>query len=132
MREELLDRAAQAVQAAKRAGAGEACAWASRSRSVSFEMRDGKLEQVKESTSRSLSLRLFVEGRYSTHSTTDLRPEPLAAFVVEAVALTRALQPDPHRVLPDPARYAGQPGDLDLVDPRVADLNRDSRLAACE
>ncbi len=77
---ELQDRAAQAVTIAKRAGADDAWAGASRSRSVSYTYRDDELEQVKDATSRSLSLRLFVDGRYSAHSTTDLRPERVKVF----------------------------------------------------
>src|SRR5690242_4491414 len=99
MRKELLDAASAAVEMAKQAGANDAWAVASRSRDVGFELRNGKLEKVEDSTSRELSIRLFVDGRYSAHSTTDLRPEQIKAFVANGVALTRALQPDPHRRL---------------------------------
>src|SRR5215207_9017697 len=99
MRKQLLETAAAAVETAKQAGAQAAAAAVSRNRSVDFELRNGKLEKVEDSTARSLSLRLFVDGRYSAHSTTDLRPDQLKAFVANGVAITRALQPDPHRKL---------------------------------
>ena len=73
----LLELAAAAVEAAKGAGAGEAFAGCSRSRQVDVQVRDGLLEKVAEATSQSLSLRLWVDGRFSTHTTTDLRPESL-------------------------------------------------------
>src|SRR3990172_8007662 len=115
---ELLGRAEDAVALARKAGAADAWAEADRSREVSIQVRDNKIEQVKEATSRSLSLRLWVDGRYSTHATTDLRDESLAAFVAEAVKMTRALQPDPYRVLPDPELYQGRfAGGLQLIDP---------------
>jgi PmbA protein len=128
----LLDRAAQAVDLAKAAGANDVWAAASRVRSISFEVRNGKLEKVQEDTSRSLSLRLFVDGRFSTHGTTDLRPERLGDFIKEAVALTRALQPDPHRALADAKLYEGRSKEpLDLLDAGLSKLTRDERIAWC-
>ena len=128
-----MDAAAAAVEAAKQAGANDAMASAQRSRSVSYSVRDGKLEEVKDSTSRGLTVRLFVDGRYSAHSTTDLRPDRVKSFIAEAVALTRALQPDPHRTMPNPALFAGAPqSGLDLVDANVAKLDRERRLGWCE
>jgi PmbA protein len=118
---------------AKKAGANDVWASSNRSRSVSYKLRDGKLEEVKDSTSRGLSVRLFVDGRYSAHSTTDLRPERVQSFIGEAVALTRALQPDEHRTLPDPALFEGAPrSDLELVDGELANLDRDKRVEWCE
>jgi PmbA protein len=104
----------------------------SRDRSVSYTYRDGKIEKVEESTSRGLGISLYVDGRYSSHSTTDLRPDRLQAFITEAVALTRALQPDPHRQIPDPALFKDRPTtDLERNDPAVARITREQREAWC-
>jgi len=133
MRDELLERARQAVEVATAAGAQGAFASASRSRDVEFSMRDGSLETVKDATSRGLFVRLFVDGRYSSSSTNDLRPDAVKAFVSDAVTLTRALAPDEHRQLADPALYAGRSEvDLELVDPVVQSVDRDERMRLCE
>jgi len=130
---ELLDQAAAAVEAARAAGAAEAWAVTNRSRSVDFGMRDGKLEKVAEATTQKLALQLWVDGRYSSHSTTDLRPDEVARFAREAVELTRHLQPDPDRQISDPALFAGRAEvELDVWDPGVAELDRDARQALCE
>ncbi|TPV93554.1 MAG: TldD/PmbA family protein [Myxococcales bacterium FL481] len=131
--DQLLQSAAQAVDRAKRHGADGVWASASRVRSLETHLRDGKLERVQHNTSRGLALRLYVSDRYSTHSTSDLDPTRLDAFVAEAVALTRALEPDTHRKLPDPALFAGRPTqDLGLWDAQVAEISPEARLAACE
>ena len=128
----LLKSATDAVEIAQKAGAQDAWASLSRDRSVSYTYRDGKIEKVEESTSRGLGISLYVDGRYSSHSTTDLRPDRLAAFIREAVALTRALQPDPHRKIPDPALFQGRPTvDLERKDPSLADLTPQQREAWC-
>lgn len=125
--DELIDRANEAVRVAREAGAEGVLATATRSRSVEFVMRDGTLEKVQESTSRGLSLRVFANGRSSSHSTTDLAR--LEGFAAEAVALTAALQPDPDRQLADPALCPIEVPDLGAVDPGVDSLDGPTRIA---
>lgn len=130
--EALLPQAEEALALALTAGADDAVAKVVRSRGADFTWRDGRLEDVQESASRALSLSLYVDGRFSTHTTNDLEPTRLIAFVDEAVALTRHLEPDPHRVLPDPALYAGRADvDLDLVDARIVASTQADHVEAC-
>lgn len=127
---DLLTRAQDAVRLALGSGADDAWASASRSRKVEFTARDGTLEKVQEDTARSVSIELYVDGRYSSHSTTSLVPARLESFVAEAVELTRALAPDEHRALPDPALFEGAPeASLELTDSTVATITRDQRMA---
>ncbi len=133
MSAELQDRAAQAVEMAKTAGADEAWAAASQSRDVEFEFRDGALEKVKDTTSRGLTVEIYADSRYSSHQTTDLNPDRLKSFVAEAVAITRALEPDEYREITPASLFANRPtDDLDLVDASVASLSREQRLEWCQ
>ncbi len=128
----LLAEAWRGLDLAKAAGAEDAACTVTRRRGTEFEWRDERLEKVQEDRSRALSISLYVDGRYSTHVTHDLDPERLRAFVAEAVALTRQLEADPHRRIPDPALYADRPpAELDLVDPSLAELDRDTRAGWC-
>lgn len=125
----LLNSANDAIDLAKKLGASEAWANISRNNGVSFEMRNGVLERVEESTSQGLSIQLWVDGRYSAHSTNDLRPASLESFVKEAVAITRSLQKDPFRVIPDSSLFENRPDvNLDLVDQSVSSVSREERL----
>jgi len=133
MSADLKNQAVQAVELAKTAGAEDAWATMSQSRDVEFEYRDGALEKVKDTTSRSLGVQIYADGRYSSHQTTDLHPERLGGFVSEAVAITRALEPDAYREITPAELFANQPtDDLDLVDATVATLDRDQRLEWCQ
>ncbi|HQR29049.1 MAG TPA: TldD/PmbA family protein [Anaeromyxobacteraceae bacterium] len=115
---EMQDTARAAAETARKAGAQQAAVSAARVRNVQVDWRDGKMERVKEATTRGLSVELYVDGRYSTVSTSDLRPDAVRAFVETAVAMARKLEKDPFRSLPDPRLYAGQARvDLDLLDP---------------
>ncbi len=130
--EEQLAQARTACDMAKAAGTDDAVASVSRRRGVSFVWRDDRIEKVQEDASRSLVIELYVDGRYSTHVTHDFDRARLAAFLMDAVALTRHLEPDPHRSIPDPRLYEGRSDvDLDLVDPDLTSLDREERMAIC-
>jgi PmbA protein len=129
---DLKTRATQAVDIAQKAGAQDAWSTVSQSRDVQFEYRDGELEKVKDTTSQSLGIRIYADGRYSSHSTTDLNPDRLQDFVAEAVAITVALEPDEYRRITPEALFRDRPTDqLDLVDTSVQALEREQRIAWC-
>lgn len=128
-RKKLLDLTKRAARAAQRAGAKDVRAKAYRAREVELEWRDGKLDRIRESTTQNLSLALYVDGRYSGNSTSDLREDALDTWAAELVATTRYLAEDEHRKLPPPERYEGMfDGDLGLFDPNVPNITPDDRL----
>ena len=130
---ELLDAANQAVELAKRSGADASSVAVSRSRGVDLEWRDGALDKVTEKTRQSLSAEIYADGRYSASSTSDLRPEALESFFREAVAMTRLLEPDPHRGLPDARAYEGRADlDLDLYDKSAQTVQSEERRLAVQ
>ncbi len=130
---ELESRATQAVELAQAAGADDVWATARQGRDVEFGYRDGALEKVKDTTSRSLAVQIYADGRYSSHQTTDLNPERLRSFIAEAVAITRALEPDEHRHITPAELFAGRvEHDLDLVDDSVAKIDRQRRQEWCQ
>jgi PmbA protein len=128
--DDMLEVARRAVELARKAGAKEVAATASRARQVDVNWRDGKLDRVTEATTRQLSMALYVDGRYSAASTSDLRPAALEKFVAEGVALARTLAVDEHRHLPDPELYAGRStAELELDDGSQASLTPQDRQA---
>jgi PmbA protein len=109
--------ARSACAEATRAGAKEARVTVSRTRYVTLSYRERKVETLEESVTNGLYADLYVDGKYSGHSTSDLRPEAISKFFQEAVAMTRYLAEDPHRRLPEAQYYANRPStDLQLVD----------------
>jgi len=118
------------IAMAKSAGASDASARAYRVRDVSLDYRDGRVERISESTTRGVTIGLYVDGRYGSVSTSDLRPDALQQFISDSIALTKSIAPDPFRVLPDPELYKGQPNaDLKLEDPKYATVTADQGRA---
>src|SRR5687767_4403086 len=117
-----------AVKTARAKGANEVAVRAYKVRDVAVQWRDGKLEQINESTTRGIGLQLYVDGRYSAVSTSDLRPDALDVFIADSVAMTRTLVKDPFRFLPEPKLYEGQAAvDLQLEDPAYPTVTPDTR-----
>jgi PmbA protein len=117
MNTELKKIAEKACQRARAKGAKEAGAAVRTTRHYKVVVRDGKLEEIKSSESRGLKIRVFVDGRYGQHSTSELTPAALDRFVDDAVEMTRFLMPDKHRALPEPKYYEERSkADLEIHD----------------
>ena len=104
-----------AVEFAKKKGATEVAASIGNSRSVEIEVREQKIETIKESTTNGLSLSIYRDHKYSGHSTNNLNKKDLEKFIAEAVEATKYLTADEFRELPDPSLYP-------------TDLSRDLKL----
>ena len=76
-----LDLAGWAIKSTLKAGADEASASITNQRSVDIEFRDKKLEKLSESTQNSLTLQIYSDHRFSSHTTNDLRKESLEKFI---------------------------------------------------
>lgn len=128
MKEDLMKLGDRAVEHLVKKGAKEAAVVIGRGRSVECEIREKKVEKLQESAAASLSVSVYADGRYSGHSTNDLRWESLSKFLDDALAMTKLLEPDPFRQLPDPKLYADRPElDLGISDAGYASLETGTR-----
>ena len=126
---ERLELAHWVVNTAKTAGVAETAVNIGNSRAVEIEYRDGQLDKVKESTQNSLNIDIYIDNKFSGHSTNDLRKESLSRFVNDAVAMTKYLTEDEFRKLPDPKYYKGiKDIDLDLFDGEYDKIMADQRV----
>ena len=124
-----VDIAQWVVEQTLKEGANEASVNISNSRNVSIDFRDKKIEELKESTENSLSLEIYTNHRYSSHSTNDLRKSTLKKFISEAVAATKYLTEDEFRSLPDPKYYPKKSNtNLELIDSSYKDVDSGERV----
>ena len=117
-KEEKYNLAEWAMNYALKKGADQASVSISNSRSSSVEVREKKIDKLEQAIQSNLSIRLFVDKKYSAHSTNRLVKEDLSRFIDEAIAGTRYLSKDEFRTLPNPDLYfKGNKMDLKLLDP---------------
>lgn len=124
-----LDLAQWAMDYARKKGADQVAISLSNSRQIEIEFRNKQLDKVKESTQSSLNLNVYVQQRYSGHSTNDLRKDALKKFIDEAVIGTKFLTRDEYRSLPDPKYYPGESRlDLNLCDTSYDSIDSSERV----
>jgi PmbA protein len=118
MNKEMQDLAGSSIKTALSAGANACRVGIDGRRFVQISYRQRKAETIKEASTRGLNIELFVNGRYSSQSTSDLRKDALKEFIANAVAMTKLLAEDEFRSLPDPKYYEGRSkADLKTLDP---------------
>lgn len=125
----LLQRAEQLVDLARKAGADRADAVVVRSRSKSVSVRMGKVESTEASESDDFSLRVFIGNQVASVSANP--GFDLTALAERAVAMARVSPEDPYAGLADEQDLARNIADLELYDPTEvsSDSLRESALA---
>jgi PmbA protein len=128
MNKEMQDLVAWVIKTTKSAGADNCKVNLDSNRSVEISYRDRQPENIKEASTKALNIEIFVNGRFSVQSTSDLRKGALQDFIANAVAATKLLAEDPFRTLPDPKYYQGRAElDLELVDPVYKSFTPENR-----
>ena len=109
----------QLLDAARRAGAGQADAIALEASSLGVEVRAGALEHAEHAHGIEIGLRVLLGGRQACVSASDHRPETIAEMAARAVAMAREAPVDDSLGLADPDQLARDTDStaLDLRDP---------------
>ena len=115
----LQDMTEALLAAARAAGAGAADAMALEDRSVTVDMRGGRLEQAERAEATEIGLRVLIGGRQACVSASDTRPATLRLLADRAVAMARDAPEDPYAGLAEPGRIGSGCGveELELCDP---------------
>ena len=111
----LIELASRSVARALELGAEEAEARASQGSHVQITRRGGRVEQATEATTRGLVLSVLANGRYTSNSTSDLRPEAMEPFIRRCVEAASYIEPDPERALP-PGEECGRGVSAEALD----------------
>src|SRR5580700_2594779 len=105
--------AEQAVEMARRAGATDAEAVAFEGDEFSVHVRMGEVDELTESGSRAMGLRVFFEAeggrRTASTSTSDISEDGLARLVSGAVELAKVTGVDPFAGLPERDAFGSLP-----------------------
>ena len=131
-KEEKYSLAKWAVNHALENGAQDAKVSIYDSQNSSVEVRDEKIDKLEQSTQSGLSISLYVDKKYSAHSTNRLNnKEELKRFIEEAIAGTKFLAEDEFRTLPEPHLYfTGEEKDLGTFDKSFLSIDPQEKLNA--
>ena len=117
------------IEHALKSGAEQVSVSVFDNRSTEIEIRDQKIDSLKESNQANLSISIYVDKKYSSHSTNRMNREELYRFVEEAIESTRFLAADEFRSLPDPELYYREGGpSLDIFDTSIDSLDAKTKI----
>jgi PmbA protein len=115
---ELIARAVEIVDQARRAGASDAEVMLREGDEFEAQVRMGALETLKNSGSRGIGLRVLLEGDGGVHvgstSSSDLSSKGIQYLISGALQLARISSPDPMQGLPEASAFGRLEGDLGL------------------
>ncbi len=112
-----------AIGIAQRHGATAADALFINGQSTEIKVRLGEVEQVKQSRSHGLGIRVFFGQRSATTSTSDLSAEGLESLIARTCASGRVTAEDEYAGLPPLEDFTASPvSGLDLYDPQIEAL----------
>ncbi len=113
----------------KKNGAKQSSVVLSHRRKIEIEFRNGEIENLKESSRNMLGIDLYVDNKFSSHSTSNLNKENLKKFIEETVAITKYLSADKFRTLPDPDLYENRKTiDLKICDESYKNIETKHRI----
>lgn len=128
-KEEKYKLAKWAMNHALEKGAQQVSVSISNSRSSGVEIREEKIDKLEQAIQSGLTIRLFVDKKYSAHSTNRLKQDELARFIEQAIEGTRFLSEDEFRSLPDPALYyKGDKEELKVNDPDFGKVDPQKKI----
>jgi PmbA protein len=114
---------------ALKSGAAQVTVGIDESRSSNIDIRDQKIDKLTESGRNSLTVELYVDKKYSAHSTSRLKKEELFRFIEEAIAATKFLAEDEYRFLPETELYyKGGGTDLKVADPALDSVDARTKI----
>jgi PmbA protein len=117
------------VHRAAEAGATAADAVVREGEEFSTVVRLGKIESLKEASSKALGLRVFQGTRSASAYSSDFSEASLRRLVQRTLAMAEVTSEDPANGLPDPGQMGRYEGDLQLYSDDVRKLSTDERVA---
>jgi PmbA protein len=93
---------------------------------------DQNIDRLTESVFKGLSLRVFVDGKAASASSSDFTLETLERLVDNAVARARLAGQDPFGGLPEGEPVQVKAEDLKIFDPAVTEVTPEKRIAVAK
>ncbi len=113
---------------ARDSGADQSEVWLQEATQLSATVRLGVVEELRQATSRALSLRVFLGQRVAHASASDLARETLDRLVRRAIERARLASEDPFAGLPEHSASFPSPETLALYDSEFERLGADEAI----
>jgi len=124
------DWIASIVERACQSGATDAEVLAVSTREFSVEVRMGAIEKLQEASSFGLGLRVLLDGRQASCSTSDVSEAAIRELIANAVEMARSTSIDDAAILPEPDSTDSEEDSplLSLFDPAIPQMETREKI----
>jgi PmbA protein len=98
----------------------------------SVDIRQGEIEKLTEAVSKNLGLRVFVEGKMASASSSDLSKETLNRLITNAIQRAKLSSTDPLAGLPEKEPLTVDVEALKIYDPAIIEMPPEKKIAAAK
>ncbi len=98
----------------------------------SVDVRQGDIEKLVEAGSKGLRLKVILDNKVATASSSDLSEDTLHHLVGNAIARAKVSNPDPFAGLPEKEEILTDPEKLRMYDPKIVEMPPEKKIAAAK
>lgn len=98
----------------------------------SVTIRNGKIEEFNKSISNVLTLKINVNDKIATASTSDLRPTTINKLIISTIQRAKHSQPDPFARLADFVTNEFDLNKLEIYDPKIETISIEEKIKRAE
>jgi len=128
----LLKLAENTVAYGRKKGANQIEVLISEGNEFSVDVREGNIERLVEAASKELSLKVIVDQKTASASSSDLSEDTLRRLVENAVERARLASADPNSILPEKVDVTTDGIKLRLFDPKIPELTPEYKILAAK
>jgi len=126
--QKLLDLADWLISIGKKNGVDEVSIVIAKSKQSSFEVRKGEIDLLEGAEESSLALSLYIDSKFSVNRTSVFEKEALENFLETSVNLTKQLNKDEYRALPNASLYwKDKPFDIEIEDKKYINITPETK-----
>jgi PmbA protein len=96
------------------------------------DVRQGEIEKLVEAGSKGLSLKVILDQRVATASSSDFSQETLYHIIDNAIVRAKVSNPDPFAGLPEKEAIQADPDGLKMYDEKIVSMAPEKKIAAAK
>ncbi len=127
--QDLMKIAEYAVSYSQKQGAKQTQASIYAGSEFTVEVRDAEIERLVEAGSQSLSLKLIIDGKVATASSSDFAMESVSRLIDNAIKRARLTSKDPYSGIPEKQRADYDLESLKLYDQKLVEMAPEKKIA---
>jgi len=128
--EKLLRLAEDLVAYGRKKGADQVEVSIGEGSEFSVDVREGNIEKLVEAGDKGLSLKVILDQKVATASSSDLTEETLHHLVENAISRAKVSSSDPFAGLPDREDITADVKKMKIFDPKILELPPEKKIAA--